>query len=214
LQKEQAGREYIARDGKEIKFLMSGKGMGRIMRPTDDLREEHRAVKLMLRILNGICTNVESGRNVEQEHLEKLVDFMKTFVDRCHHTKEEAYLFPEMEKAGIPDAGKLIDSLLQEHKQGREYVSKIKEAVSGKEWDRADSSMVENSRAYIQLLTLHIEKEENDLFSKADTYLGPGVQEKLLDSFEYVEKEEIGAGKHEEFHKLLHSLKEIYVKTE
>jgi len=26
LQKEQAGREYIARDGKEIGFLMSGQG--------------------------------------------------------------------------------------------------------------------------------------------------------------------------------------------
>jgi len=133
------------------------------MRPTDDLREEHRAVKLMLRILDGICTNIESGRNVEQEHLERLVDFMKTFVDRCHHTKEEAYLFPEIVKAGIPGAGELIGSLLKEHEQGREHVRRIKEAVSRKEWER-ESSMVENSRAYIQLLTLHIEKEDNDLF--------------------------------------------------
>ncbi|MDQ1276668.1 MAG: hypothetical protein QG610_2246 [Euryarchaeota archaeon] len=183
------------------------------MRPTDDLREEHRAVKLMLRILDGICTNIEAGRNVEQEHLERLVDFMKTFVDRCHHTKEEAYLFPEMVKAEIPGAGELIDSLLKEHEQGREHVRRIKEAVSRKEWDR-ESSMVENSRAYIQLLTLHIEKEDNDLFPRADTSLEAGVQKELLDSFEIVEKEEIGAGKHEEFHTLLHSLKDIYVKPE
>lgn len=27
------------------------------MKPTDDLREEHRAVKLMLRILDGVCIN-------------------------------------------------------------------------------------------------------------------------------------------------------------
>lgn len=184
------------------------------MRPTDDLREEHRAVKLMLRILDSICTNIESGRNVEQEHLERLVEFLKVFVDKCHHTKEEVYLFPEMKKAEIPGAGELINSLLREHKQGREYVSRIGEAVSIKESGRADSAIVENSRAYIQLLTLHIEKEDNDLFPKADNYLESGVQGKLLDSFEVIEKEEIGAGKHEEFHMLLHSLKDIYLKPE
>lgn len=183
------------------------------MRPTDDLREEHRAVKLMLRILNSICTNIESGKNVEQEHLERLVEFMKVFVDRCHHTKEEVYLFPEMEKVD-PGAGELINSLSREHKLGREYVSRIGETVSRKEWDRAGSTIVDNLRAYIQLLTLHIEKEENDLFPRADTCLESGVQKKLLDSFQVIEKEEIGAGKHEEFHTLLHSLKDIYLKQE
>lgn len=180
------------------------------MRPADDLREEHRAVKLMLRILDGVCTNIESGKNVEHEHLERLVEFMKVFVDRCHHTKEEVYLFPEMKKAEIPGAGELIDSLLMEHKQGREYVNRIGEAVSRKEWDRVGSAMVESSRAYIQLLTLHIEKEDNDLFPRADSSLPQPVQESLLESFELVETREIGAGKHEEFHRMLHNLKEIY----
>lgn len=184
------------------------------MRPTDDLREEHSAVKLMLKILDSICINIESGKNVEQEHLERLVEFMRVFVDGCHHKKEEAYLFPEMKKAEIPGAGELIDSLLKEHNQGRKYVSRIGEKASGKKWDIAGSTLIGNSRAYIQLLTLHIEKEDNDLFPKADTYLGSEVQEKLLDSFEVIEKEEIGEGKHEEFHMLLHSLKDIYLKPE
>ena len=182
------------------------------MRPTDDLREEHRAVKLMLKILDGVCMDIEAGRSVKKEHLEGLVEFMKVFVDKCHHTKEEAYLFPEMEKAGIPGAGELITSLKKEHQQGREHVRRIEEAVSRKIWDRAGSPMVENSRAYIQLLTLHTEKEDNDLFPMADAHLGPKVQKELLDSFEVVEKEEIGAGKHEEFHRLLHSLRDMYIK--
>jgi hypothetical protein len=46
----------------------------------------------------------------------------------------------------------------------------------------------------------------------ADAHLEPEIQKQLLDSFEVVEKEEIGAGKHEEFHRLLHSLRDIYVK--
>lgn len=184
------------------------------MRPTDDLREEHRAVELMLEILDSVCTNIESGKSVEQEHLEKLVEFMRIFVDKCHHTKEEGHLFPEMVKREIPGTGELIDSLLKEHNQAREYVGRIEKAVSGKEWNKTGSGIVENSRAYIQLLSPHVEKENNDLFPKADAYLDSGVQKELLDSFERVENEEIGAGKHEEFHMLLHGLKEIYVKPE
>jgi hemerythrin-like domain-containing protein len=116
------------------------------MRPTDDLREEHRAVKLMLKILDEVCMDIEAGRSVKKEHLEGLVEFMKVFVDKCHHTKEEVYLFPEMEKAGIPGAEELITSLKKEHQQGREHVRRIEEAVSRNMWDRAGSPMVENSR--------------------------------------------------------------------
>ena len=184
------------------------------MKPTDDLREEHKAVKLMLRILDGICTDIESGRSVKQEHLEGLVEFMRIFVDRCHHTKEETYLFPEMEKAGISGSGELITSLKNEHEQGRQHVSRIEEAVSGKEGNKGLPTIVENSRAYIQLLTPHIEKEDNDLFPMADTYLSEAAQKDLLELFETVEIEIIGPGKHEEFHRWLHSMAEVYTKPE
>ena len=183
------------------------------MRPTDDLREEHRAVKLMLRILDGICTDIEFGKSVRQEHLEELVEFIRIFVDRCHHKKEEAYFFPEMEKAGIPSAGELITSLKKEHEQGRQHVSRIEDSVYEKEEYRKLSALVENSRAYIQLLTLHIDKEENNLFPMADAYLSQAVQNKLLKLFEVVETE-IGPGKHEEYHSWLHAMGEIYIKPE
>jgi hemerythrin-like domain-containing protein len=184
------------------------------MRPTDDLRGEHRAVKLMLRILGGICENIETGRNVKPEHFEKLIEFMKIFIDKCHHTKEEVYLFPEMEKAGIQGAEELIFFLSKEHEQGRQYVSRIEKAVSEKEEHRGLSTIVENSRAYIQLLTPHIDKEENNLFPMADVYLSQATQEKLLETFEAVESEIIGPGRHEEFHKWLYTMAEIYAKPQ
>lgn len=181
------------------------------MRPTDDLREEHIAVKQMLRILDGICTNIDSGGNVEQEHLNGLVEFMKVFVDKCHHTKEEIYLFPEMKKAGISGVQGTIASLKKEHEIGRQYVSKIENAIYRKENNRALQTMVENSRAYIQLLIPHIEIEENNIFPIADANLSQEVQRALLESFEVVETEIIGPGQHEKFHKWLHTMEEIYV---
>lgn len=184
------------------------------MKPTDDLREEHKAVKLMLRILEGVCTKIESGKSVKQEDLEELVEFMRVFVDKCHHTKEEVYLFPEMEKAGISGSSELITSLKNEHEEGRQHVRRIEEVVFEKEEQREFPTMVEHSKAYIQLLIPHIDKEENKLFPIADAYLSQTVQEDLLEAFEAVETEIIGSGKHEEFHKWLHTMKEVYAKPE
>lgn len=184
------------------------------MKPTDDLREEHRAVKLMLRILDGICTNLEAGKKVKQEHLDGLIEFMRVFVDRCHHTKEEVYLFPEMETAGISGSEELIDSLKKEHEQGRQHVNRIENAILGKEGDRKLPTMIESSRAYIQLLTAHVEKEDNKLFPLADTYLPEVAQKDLLEHFETVETQIIGPGKHEEFHRWLHTMEEIYATSE
>lgn len=95
------------------------------MKPTEDLKEEHEAVKIMLKILDGVCLDIESGKSVKHEHLEGLVTFMREFVDRCHHTKEENYLFPELEKTGVSELKDLISSPKKEHDTARQYVSKI-----------------------------------------------------------------------------------------
>jgi hemerythrin-like domain-containing protein len=61
-------------------------------------------------------------------------------------------------------------------------------------------------------LTQHIQKENNVLFPMGDKVLAKEKQEKLLEDFEDLERERIGAGMHESFHELLHQLKEIYLK--
>ena len=183
------------------------------MKPTDDLKEEHHAVKLMLNILDGICIDIESGKEIKREHLENVVEFLKVFVDKCHHTKEEEYLFPAMKKAEIPGSAEIIDSLLEEHEHGRRNVKMISEAISGNMDSEALSTIVKASRDYIELLTPHIDKEENTLFPMADEHLAKKDQDNMLKSFDIVEIEKVGEGKHEEFHKLLHSLRDIYVKS-
>ena len=46
----------------------------------------------------------------------------------------------------------------------------------------------------------------------ADKVLSPQEDETLLQGFEKLEVERIGVGKHEEFHKLLYKLQDIYLK--
>ena len=76
----------------------------------------------------------------------------------------------------------------------------------------AAQEIIKNSRNYINLLTQHIQKEDTILYPMADMHIPKEKQEQLLKDFDTIEVERIGAGKHEEFHKLLKQLKSIYLK--
>jgi len=184
------------------------------MRATEELKEEHKAIKSMLKILERVTEKLEYGEIVNPEHLEKILEFIRVFADRCHHGKEEDLLFPAMEEAGIPKEGGPIGVMLTEHDMGRDYVRGMEEGIKG--YRKGDSGaglkIIENARNYIKLLNDHIDKEDNILYMMADVHLSPEKQNGLLCEFEKVEEKKIGKGKHEEFHQLLHHLEEIYLR--
>ncbi|MEW6062947.1 MAG: hemerythrin domain-containing protein [Nanoarchaeota archaeon] len=180
----------------------------------EQLKKEHEAIKLMLKIFGKICDRFEAGKKVSSKHLEQILEFIRVFADKCHHSKEEYILFPEMVKAGIPKEGGPIAVMLMEHDTGRSYVKNIAEAVvKYKKGDsKSSDKIVENARNYIALLTEHIEKEDNILYMMADMHIPEKKQKELLEKFEEIENKRIGHGKHEEFHKMLKDLKKIYLK--
>jgi len=59
------------------------------MKPTDQLVEEHNAIKLILRVLDKICIKLENNEIINPEVLDSILDFIKIFADKCHHGKEE-----------------------------------------------------------------------------------------------------------------------------
>ncbi|MBI2303927.1 MAG: hemerythrin domain-containing protein [Chloroflexi bacterium] len=183
------------------------------MRPTEQLMEEHNGIKRMLRIMDRVCQKLESGQAVETEHLDGILEFIRVFADRCHHGKEEDLLFPAMEAAGIPTEGGPAGVMLVEHNLGRGYVKGFAEAIArykaGEQ--QASPQIVENARGYVALLTQHIDKEEGILYRMADRHISKEKQRELLEEFERVERERIGPGKHEEFHRLLDRLGSIYI---
>jgi hemerythrin-like domain-containing protein len=186
-----------------------------VMKATQQLKAEHEGIKLMLGILDEICGRIESGKAVNLQHLEGILEFLKVFVDRCHHGKEEEILFPAMESAGIPKEGGPIGQMLIEHEQGRQLIGDMTRTLptgTKEEWASA-SRFCETSRKYRELLTQHILKENQVLFQMADVRLTEIQQEKLFDEFEKVEEAKIGLGRHEEFHKLLDELAGIYHKA-
>ncbi len=180
---------------------------------TQELRDEHEGIKVAIAVLDRLADDLEAGRTVEADDLDGLVDFIKTFADRCHHGKEEDLLFPALEKVGIPREGGPIGVMLTEHKCGREFVRGMADALPGiREGDPdARKAFASAAHGYVQLLTEHIEKENNILFCMAEQHLCEDEHARLTTEFERVEQERIGPGVHERYHALLDRLGEKYM---
>ena len=123
------------------------------MKATEELKEEHKAIKLTLSILSNVSQKLESGKKVDQEDLDSILDFIKTFADKCHHGKEEDLLFVAMENVGIPRDRGPIGVMLKEHEMGRSYVRNMSEAVDKYKAGELSysSQFVENAKRYIEL---------------------------------------------------------------
>lgn len=182
------------------------------MRPTEQLKEEHEGILLMLKILGKICSRLDNQEKVDPVHLERIMEFFRIFADKCHHGKEEEILFPEMEKYGIPKENGPIGVMIFEHNQGRTYVKEMSDAVQ--RYQKGDSSasleFINNARNYITLLSQHINKENDILFPMGEKVIPEIRKRELKEAFEKVEDEKIGVGTHEAFHNLLHQLMEVY----
>jgi len=183
------------------------------MKATDELKREHQGIELMLAILQAVSTRLKQGQPVAQDHLSGIMEFLTVFVDKCHHGKEEDFLFPALEAAGVPREGGPIGVMLKEHEQGRVLVSRLKDALAAlQSGDVSNDARVQVIvDEYVALLSQHIVKENTVLFPMADGKLDANSDMQLVKAFERLEKERIGVGKHEEFHALLHRLRNKYV---
>lgn len=158
-------------------------------RATDQLRHEHEVFLRALALLGGIGHRLEAGQPVDRDALAWLVEFFRTFVDRCHHAKEEQHLFPALERRGLPRHGGPVAVMLHEHEQGRVFLRALTQ--------QDDARVASAIRGYATLLRAHIDKENQVLFPMADQLLADEEQGRLVGAFEAVEQEVVGPGIHE-----------------
>ncbi len=181
------------------------------MRPTEILKEEHKIIKKYLDVIDKIVEDASHDKNINSADLEDIVDFIRTFADKCHHSKEQDLLFPAMESAGIPREGGPIGVMLEEHEIGRNFVKNLASAIlKYKNGDRkALKDIAENASGYSELLRQHIDKEDNILYMMADMHLDEDTEKQLLKDFDKVEKK-MGADTHQRYHHLLERLVKKY----
>lgn len=171
--------------------------------PTEELKREHEVILRMLAVLSSASDRLERGEDVDPELFVQAVDFLRTFADKCHHSKEEKQLFVEMMAHGVSGEVGPISVMMREHQDGRAHVKKL-DSLSGKKMTPATrKALVKTARAYVDLLSKHIAKEDNVLYPLADQLLTDEDQERLEKAFAEVEEKIMGPGVHEKYHAMI-----------
>ena len=182
------------------------------MRAIDELTQEHHGIQQMLKVLAALVRKLRTGETVDYAHLDRMMEFFTVFVDKCHHGKEEEYLFPALEATGVRKEGGPIGVMLSEHAQGRELVARMREVLrllhAGQPEEALFASIAEE---YQTLLLHHIEKENTVLFPLAVSRLPEDQDTALFMAFERLEEERIGKGTHEQFHAFLEQMLALYL---
>ena len=178
------------------------------MSATADLRSEHVGVGRMLGIMDAMTRRAQSGEKLDYGDLAQTIEFLRVFVDQCHHAKEEELLFPAIRAAKMTSVEKTIVTLLADHAQGREAVAQIASGAQRlAEGDEcASTELADAMSGYTRLLHAHILREERDCFGAADRELPTAVQDELAAGYERIERDVVGEGVHEGFHALLDRL--------
>ncbi len=159
------------------------------MKATEILMQEHRAIERALNVLETAASKLERGETVPPALIGETMQFIRLFADKCHHGKEEGYLFPALERSGmLRDMGPLA-VMQTEHDEGRALVRSMGDALREMESGNgaAVPSFCRSAREFSDLLRGHIMKEDHILFVMADMRLPEPEKEKLTNDFAIAE---------------------------
>lgn len=177
------------------------------MQATEDLKHEHEAILLVLDLAENMIEQVDPSR----KDLRDLIAFFGEFIDHCHHAKEKDMLFRDLKRKEIESLPELTQSLEREHEEGRRLVSRMRTALdNGPDTGPLEAEFIQTLDQYRELLEVHIDKENNRLFVIADQLLGEADQQTLKQAFDRHEEEEMGHGRHEQFHAMIDHWRKIY----
>ncbi len=162
-----------------------------IENPIHLLVHEHKYILKVVHALSVIDDDLGRGRPVDVELIRKVVLFMRDFADKCHHAKEEAILFPAMEKKGVPKTGCPLQGLTLEHVKGRELVTSLATAAEAHAGGHSDAlAAIRGAISGIrQLYPNHIWKEDEMVFPMAKRLFSPEELENMQLLFDKAEVE-------------------------
>lgn len=130
-----------------------------------DLEDDHSTIERVLDMLRREIETERITKEVRVDLVREICTFAQSFVDRCHHGKEESCFFPCLERKGMPGDAGPIAVMLEEHERGRKLVARISESLERYERDGSDAGAVTAlCLEYVELLTQHILKENCILF--------------------------------------------------
>lgn len=175
------------------------------MMPVGPLMIEHRLIERMIALLAQHVKTQASPAAIDLSLIEKGVDFLRSYADRCHHGKEEDILFAALGAKPLTlDEKRILDELMEEHTLARSSVRALavarEQALQGNQ--AAFQDIVEIVDKIAVLYPAHIEKEDKHFFVPIMSYFSKEEQEGMLREFDAFDQQLI----HEKYRSLVENL--------
>ena len=138
------------------------------------LRQEHRNLEKLLRVMEQELRVFDRGERPDYEVFGAIIEFFKKYPDSCHHPKEDVIY--EKFKARDPDRAASISDLQAEHREGAVRLRRVAQAIETvlndeevlrEDVDRIVRDFIDNERKHIAL-------EEEVVFPAIVDTLQPG----------------------------------------
>ena len=136
------------------------------MSATESLREDHKQIKRLDKIIIKCYTELYAGKNIPLSDINKISLVIDEFLDSIHYSREEDSYFPCV--ASYDHLKEEIHKLLVEHEFSRRIALQIKKYLKKwKEGEDAREPVARYLKTYSTFLMDHMTKEEN-FFDKAE----------------------------------------------
>jgi hemerythrin-like domain-containing protein len=160
---------------------------GMTMQPIALLMKEHRLIERMLPLIHKEARKAVETRQVDLAFLDAVVDFIRWYVDKTHHAKEEEILFKDLSGRDLVARDReLMAALITEHEYGRKTVTRLVEAKIKyvNDHDEALNTIRDTLEELAGFYQEHINKEDNIFFPAAMNYLGEREKAEMILAFQ------------------------------
>jgi hemerythrin-like domain-containing protein len=136
------------------------------MNITSLLVKEHYLIEQVLNCLERMADRCESEHKLDRALAQDAIIFFRGFIERCHHSREDAQLLPAMHAVGISPERCLGCSMLQKREEGRSYLDAMQAAIKAASAGDAIAlkRFTKHARRYIGLILEYIARKEDCLF--------------------------------------------------
>jgi len=147
---------------------------------------EHRLIERMIGIIKDRSEVMSEQKRVDPVFIDVVVDFLRTYADRCHHGKEEEILFRDLAKKQLSDEHKkTMDELVEEHIYARKTVRMLEASKEGYVQGKKEAlrDVISILKQLIDLYPMHIEKEDRHFFPPSMEYFTKRELDEMLHEF-------------------------------
>lgn len=160
--------------------------------PAEDLMREHGVLNRILLIYDEHLHRLTAKQTFDGSVLASAADIVRHFVEEYHEKLEEDYLFPRFRKAGKLVG--LVDTLIAQHKAGRELTAQIRElgALATLKYVSDSDKLGDALRAFLRMYRPHEAREDTVLFPAFRGIVSAHEYAALGEDFEKKEDELFG----------------------